>query len=348
MTNDRSALPARGMPFKLLLARAPVRLIREIVDETLVALLNLLDPSLVEETKLRQLVQETADAASLLAGVKTRTRLIEALPAAKARELAILLGVDPDPLPSIFGRLARDLACREDLAPLYTFFGVVPDERAVRRRRTSGDAIEPAYPLFDYQRLAAAKVIRSLEREPRRVLLHMPTGAGKTRTAMHIVCDHLRQHGPTLVTWLAATPELLDQASDEFERAWGTLGDRSVSLFKAWGSQNADLAAARDGVLVAGFQKLHALNARNPNKILALGDRTTLTVVDEAHQAIAPTYKSVIEALATKHPRGRLLGLSATPGRTWANIDEDARLSDFFGGRKVTLEIKGYEDPERL
>ncbi len=162
---------------------------------------------------------------------------------------------------------------------------------------------------------------------------------------MNIVCDHLRHHGPTIVTWLACSPELLEQASDEFERAWSSLGDREVSLYRTWGNQNPNLTEARDGLLVGGFQKLFALNGRDPNRVLALGDRTTLTVVDEAHQAIAPTYRTIIESLATKHPSGRLLGLSATPGRTWADIDEDARLSDFFGRQKVTLEVAGYPDP---
>src|SRR3546814_17636804 len=196
--------------------------------------------------------------------------------------------------------------------------------------------------MFEHQSVAAAKVVVTLEHEPRRVLLHMPTGAGKTRTAMHIVCEHLRRHGPTLVSWLAGSPELLEQAAEEFERAWASLGDRSVSLFRSWGNQNPNLTEARDGLLVGGFQKLFALNGRDPNRILALGDRTTLTVVDEAHQAIAPTYRAIIESLATKHHEGRLLGLTATPGRTWAEVDGDARLYAFFGGQKVTLAVAGY------
>src|SRR3546814_4447754 len=85
----------------------------------------------------------------------------------------------------------------------------------------------------------------------------------------------------TLVSWLAGSPELLEQAAEEFERAWASLGDRSVSLFRSWGNQNPNLTEARDGLLVGGFQKLFALNGRDPNRILALGDRTTLTVVDE-------------------------------------------------------------------
>jgi superfamily II DNA or RNA helicase len=147
-----------------------------------------------------------------------------------------------------------------------------------------------------------------------------------------------------MVCWLANSPELLDQAAEEFEKAWGSLGDRSLPVIRYWGAQNPDFSDLRDGFLVGGFQKLHALFARDANDLLRLGDRTSLTVADEAHQAIAPTYRTVIDTLANKHPEGRLLGLSATPGRTWADIGKDEALSEFFGREKVTLEVEGYPD----
>lgn len=345
MTAAALPLSGRGVPFDQILAAAPTAFIREIVGEPLIGVLGLLDPNLVDDGHLRRLAVEMADPGALLSAANSRDKVLVVLPVAKARELASALGLPADPLPSIYRRLAADLAARDDLTQLFSFFGVVRDERAHRLRQATTRTIDAGYPMFEHQRVAAAKVVGTLEHEPHRVLLHMPTGAGKTRTAMHIVCEHLRRHGPTLVSWLAGSPELLEQAADEFERAWASLGDRPVSLFRNWGNQNPNLTEARDGLLVGGFQKLFALNGRDPNRILALGDRTTLTVVDEAHQAIAPTYRAIIESLATKHPEGRLLGLSATPGRTWANVEEDARLSDFFGRQKVTLEVAGYPDP---
>lgn len=340
-----SPLSGRGMPFDHVLAAAPAAFVREIVGEPLIGVLGLLDPALVDDSHLRRLANEMADPGALLSAAKSRDMVLETLSVAKAQELAGALGIPPDPLLSIYRRLATELSTREDLSAFFGFFGVVRDERAHRLKQATTRTIDAGYPLFEHQRVAAAKVEATLEHEPRRVLLHMPTGAGKTRTAMHIVCEHLRRRGPTLVSWLAGSPELLEQAAEEFERAWASLGDRPVSLFRSWGVQNPNLTEARDGLLVGGFQKLFALNGRDPNRILALGDRTTLTVVDEAHQAIAPTYRAIIESLATKHPEGGLLGLSATPGRTWADVDEDARLSDFFGRQKVTLEIAGYPDP---
>lgn len=335
----------RGFAFDRLLDRIPARLAREIVGAPLIAVLELLDPKLADDARLKKLAREMADPAALLSDRRYRAPLLEALPIAKARELAANFAIDSEPLTNLYPRLAAALSEAADLNPLFTFFGVEPDERAAVRRRPSTTIVEAGYPLFEHQRRAAAEVIANLDTDPRRTLLHMPTGAGKTRTAMHIVCAHLREYGPTLVTWLAASPELLDQAADEFERAWACLGDRPVSLAKSWGSHRPELNDLRDGVLVGGFQKMHALSARDPNRVLSLGDRATLTVVDEAHQAIAPTYRNVIEALATKNPKGRLLGLSATPGRTWADLEADAQLSDFFGRSKVTLEVAGYDDP---
>jgi superfamily II DNA or RNA helicase len=173
----------------------------------------------------------------------------------------------------------------------------------------------------------------------------MPTGAGKTRTAMHIVASHLIVNEPTVVCWLAQNAELLDQAADEFDHAWCALGNRSVNVIRYWGHRNPDILEAKDGVVVAGLAKMAALDKREPAKLLRFADRVSLTVIDEAHQAIAPTYAAILTALHTKRPRNALLGLTATPGRSWSDIAEDRRLSEYFDGAKVTLEVEGYNDP---
>jgi len=43
--------------------------------------------------------------------------------------------------------------------------------------------------------------------------------------------------------------------------------------------------------------------------------------------------------------KAQLLGLSATPGRSWNTPDDDRKLSEFFATRKVTLKVDGYENP---
>ncbi|RPK48665.1 type I restriction enzyme EcoKI subunit R [Streptomyces sp. ADI92-24] len=203
---------------------------------------------------------------------------------------------------------------------------------------------EPNYSLFPHQRRAAGKVRRLLYSSERRTVLHLPTGVGKTRTGMDLICDHLRRNEPTLVVWLARGRELLEQAALEFERAWASLGNREVTVARMWGDAPIDLDDITDGIVVLGLEKAGAAAKSVPGFLDQLALRTTFTVFDEAHQAIAPTYRRVVEAL-TLRSDSSLLGLTATPGRTWADISEDEKLADFFARQKVMLEIDGYDNP---
>ena len=72
--------------------------------------------------------------------------------------------------------------------------------------------------------------------------------------------------------------------------------------------------------------------------ITELAGRTSLVVIDEAHSAIAETYQLILDALVVmRRPNAALLGLTATPGRTWSDIDVDEQFAKFFSRRKVTL-----------
>ncbi|ADE13300.1 type III restriction protein res subunit [Nitrosococcus halophilus Nc 4] len=274
-----------------------------------------------------------------------RNQIIDALPLEKARELTQKLGLFS--AGNIYQSLKR-FDSKSDpnrAAALRSFFGIVEDMTAQPIRKPAVGEVSPEYGLFDHQRDVALRTRQALSESPHKAVVHMPTGAGKTRTAMHILARHLLERGPTLVCWLANSAELLEQAAEDFEKSWRVLGDRPVKLFRFWGDRSIDLHTLRDGVLVAGFAKMHAAYMREQNAFIALGDRTSLTIVDEAHQAIAPTYRSVIEALFTKRPQNQLLGLTATPGRTWDNIEADAELSAFFGNAKVTLSVSKYSEP---
>jgi len=228
---------------------------------------------------------------------------------------------------------------------LLDFFELEDNERT---RGETPDTRQPAgtaYPLFKHQRDAVRRIQAALDAEPRRVLLHMPTGAGKTRTAMNVIADHLRAAEPALVIWLAFSQELCEQAACEFSRAWSHLGNRSVSLYRFWGNHELDLSNLHDGLLVAGLAKA-SRTARNDLTFLPrLGDRARLIVIDEAHQAIAETYRNVLTTLHVKRPGNALMGLSATPGRTWAQVEVDQELANFFSRKKVALQVDGYNNP---
>ena len=168
-------------------------------------------------------------------------------------------------------------------------------------------------------------------------MLHLPTGVGKTRTAMSVVASHLRNRELGLVVWLAATRELLEQAATEFESTWSTVGDRKVVCVRFWGTYEPSIEDIHDGIIFAGLAKLRSFGT-NRERLWALGDRTTLVIFDEAHQAVATTYQDTVDAIVTRNVKTPLLGLSATPGRTWADPEDDAAVADMFRKNKVTID----------
>ena len=334
---------ALGIALQTLLRSAKGAALRELIGPSIMDTIQGLEPDLASGGRLGELAAKLIDPFSALRDPPMRERIIRMLPLPKARELGQRL--DARDGRTLYDDLCSKAADKAVLAVLYSFFGVVHDPRAPAD--TSSDTVHaPAgYPLFDHQRAAAARVLNALSSSPHKTVLHMPTGSGKTRTAMHIVAAYLRQREPTVVCWLAQNAELLEQAADEFESAWHYLGDRETTLVRFWGHRRPDILDLHDGVIVAGLGKMSALDSRDPATLLRLADRVSLTIIDEAHQAIAPTYAAILTALYSKRPHNALLGLTATPGRSWSDIGEDRKLSEYFDGLKVTLEVAGYEDP---
>lgn len=199
------------------------------------------------------------------------------------------------------------------------------------------EEVEPEYSLRHYQREAVVEAWDNLKNHGR-VLLHAPTGSGKTRMAMSVVSMHLRERGPTMVLWLAPTSELIAQAASAFQKAWRHHGDSIAVVIQWWGEGERlshSMALDRNTVLVAGVQMAVSATETRAEGLQLLRDRTTLIVFDEAHQSVAPTYRSLVERiLATAAPsKCLLLGLSATPGR--ADPAETAALAEMYGERKV-------------
>ena len=225
------------------------------------------------------------------------------------------------------------------------FFGIDTHEAVPFTLENEQEQVQANYSLFPHQRRVADRVSNAIRGGHGRVVLHMPTGAGKTRTAMHILSRFMNASEPSVIVWLAASSELLDQAADAFQNAWSQLGNRDVNILRYWGNYSPDLTAPSDCIIFAGLQKMHALKMRDHIGVLRLAKSIKLVIIDEAHQAIAPTYQEIIDILTETGSNNALVGLTATPGRTWSDIAADEQLSEFFGGRKVMLEADGWDDP---
>jgi ATP-dependent helicase IRC3 len=164
---------------------------------------------------------------------------------------------------------------------------------------------QPTIALRDYQREALDLVHRSAERGVRRQLGVAATGLGKTV----MFCALAREmRVRTLV--LAHRDELIEQAAASVRTWWP---DADVGVVK--GDRNEVDAT----VVVASVQTL-SRPARLADLLApsALWDAVPfgLVIVDEAHHAAAPSYRTVLDGLRCGETDGPLLlGVTATPDR---------------------------------
>ena len=203
------------------------------------------------------------------------------------------------------------------------------------------------YELLDYQFIIKQRVLTELSKEKplKRMLVHMPTGTGKTKTSMHTLVHYynftLKKQGA--VIWLAHTTELLQQAYETFSSVWSHLGDGQVSTYKNWGNRNVSLPTdGFNGVLFCGIQKLQSIRQGQPDLFAQIVKDARLIVFDEAHKAAATETRQLVEDFMILPPGYKdraLLGLTATPGRSTLTGDENRLLSDMFENKLIGIDV---------
>ena len=329
-----------GLSVTWFLNSLPDREIRRFLDPGVLSVLDALFGGRIDGEDLRRVARTLVDFDVLLGEADGRKLVLGLVPDQKRTELE--------------ARVGRTIAANRvsewtesEVHRLRDFFGLIEDRILLPAVPPTG-TVNPTYGLFDHQRNAVGRLAPLLAEDERRAILHLPTGVGKTRTAMHVVADALRTHEPSVVVWLASGKELLEQAVVAFREAWMHLGARPLQIGTMWGDRMPDLDRFSDGFLAVGLAKGWAVISRtDPDWAVRLSRRIRLVVFDEAHQCIARTYQRITEEL-TLDFRCALLGLTATPGRTWADIDEDGELAEFFAGNKVMLEVPGQNPIEYL
>ena len=165
-----------------------------------------------------------------------------------------------------------------------------------------------SYTLRDYQEDMRRRVLDAWEHEDS-VLVQMPTGTGKTVVLASLVYEHLRacKGKPGSLVWIVAhRRELVEQIE-------GTVAKFGVR--------------PTDGkIKVRSIQWLyrHWEDIKN--------EKPGLIVIDEAHHALAETYKE----LWLRYPEAKKLGMTATPCRLnrkgFTELFEDLVASDSIAG----------------
>lgn len=205
---------------------------------------------------------------------------------------------------------------------------------------------ERFYELLDYQFCIKQRVLNIFNSAIPlgKVLVHMPTGTGKTKTAMHIITSfiefNLNKTG--LVIWVAHTTELLEQAYSTFCSVWNHLGDGEINVYRLWGNASIENCSNQlNGIMFCGLSKLMAIAKANKILFSRLVNDCRLFVFDEAHKAAAPETKKIVDSFMIKKTGMEnrfLLGLTATPGRTSNYSDENKNFSIMFENRIISID----------
>ena len=161
--------------------------------------------------------------------------------------------------------------------------------------------------LFDYQKDMVMRIEKAF-RLYRSVMAQMPTGTGKTVVLASVVESFFGEH-PLKSVWIVAhRRELVSQIQETIERVFSNrLAEKedgsSDNLIEK--PLDSSLFTLRSSLIKAmSIQWL----VRHYDEI---GEEPGMIVIDEAHHALAKTYKEMWE----RFPKAKFLGLTATPCR---------------------------------
>ncbi len=175
-------------------------------------------------------------------------------------------------------------------------------------------------------------------------ILVLPTGGGKTFTAVRFLCQGPLSDGYK-VLWLAHTHHLLEQAYYSFgpreidqqqgfevgniQEPRNKLNVRVVSGTKD--HYRVQQIESTDDVLICTLQTASSALKRNQphfKEFLESAGEKLFVVFDEAHHSPAPSYRNLIIKLREKFSKMYLLGLTATP--TYNDEKKKGWLKDLF------------------
>jgi len=196
---------------------------------------------------------------------------------------------------------------------------------------------KPVNHLWEYQSKIFYKAIDEVEITSNRFIITMPTGAGKTKTAMEVISQFLNngflKNEPRQVLWVADKEELCDQAVESFMEIWPHYGKNKIKLYRFWGTSRSS-KFEKNSIIISTYGKL-----RNISKKGILDP--DLIICDEAHNAIAETYNETIENISKYE--SRIIGLTATPIRS--NDSETEELKRFFNDHEpLSIDIEDEDN----
>ncbi|MGN1102471.1 MAG: DEAD/DEAH box helicase, partial [Huintestinicola sp.] len=182
--------------------------------------------------------------------------------------------------------------------------------------------------LYEHQEEAIRRIDAINKKDTFRSLLVLPTGGGKTLTAAYWLLKNAVDKEKK-VLWIAHRHLLLEQAAEAFKNNAYTddMINRTVFNYRIIsGMHDKPIHIQKDdNILIAGKDSLiHSLDKLND----WLSGEDIYLIIDEAHHAVAKSYKKIIKYVEEHARSMKMLGLTATPFRT--SDDEQGSLKQIF------------------
>ena len=176
--------------------------------------------------------------------------------------------------------------------------------------------------LYPYQQKAKKEIFESWD-EVDSVMFQMPTGTGKTRLFTSIISDinkySIQRKEPVKILIIAHRTELIDQIDENLERY-------GVPHNIIAGSRKREI---KYPVHVASIQTItHPSNLEKAKKL-----NVQFVIIDEAHHALAKTYKKLWDI----YPEAKRLGVTATPWRM-----NHQSFTDLFDKLVLSMPVKDF------
>jgi len=168
------------------------------------------------------------------------------------------------------------------------------------------------YPLRDYQRDMLDRLQTEWGRH-RSVMVQMPTGTGKTVLMAEIIRELRIKNLELRVLIVAHRRELIEQIRQTI----------------------SDFGIEKENVTVESIQKISKADCKSTSTDASTPCEPSLVIVDEAHHALAKTYRRLWEWW----PQAKFLGLTATPCRL-----NGAPFTDLFDTLLQSWDIQRFID----
>jgi len=210
------------------------------------------------------------------------------------------------------------------------------------------NSVERLFPLLDFQEHVKSELISVIKARDRSMVC-MPTGAGKTRTAVEALleCFSSSSEFKGGILWIADRQELCEQAVQTFYHLTMFLAP-GTPIYRLWGGMNPEIEFTFDenksgfsGIVVTSTQQLRSrLKNRDLNSI-KIRDLCDVIIIDEAHRNLDWCIHFITESLG-RNDYPSVIGLTATPRRRVRN--ETTELARIFGENMISPLPNSHEE----